>query len=84
VRDYFDLLGLSITARATEIRRRTALHPRRWHPDFAVGSADKPVERVEAFRTDAAVDFVSMSAFVDRMQRAFFGDEPRRPSALPR
>jgi hypothetical protein len=75
VRDYFDLLGLSTTARATEIRRRTALHPRRWHPDFGIASVDPPVA-VEGLRADAAVDFVSMLSFVDRMQRAFFVDVP--------
>ena len=79
MRDYFDLLGLSTTARATEIRRRTALHPRRWHPDFGMASADHRVA-VDGLRADAAVDFVSMLTFVDRMQQAFFEDVPRAVS----
>ncbi len=78
MRDYFDLLGLPTTARASEIRRRTAERPRRWHPDFTGGpAADRPLADVVTLRLDAAVEFVSMTAVVDRMQRAFFDDQPR-------
>jgi len=77
VRDYFDLLGLSTTARASEIRRRLAGWPRRWHPDFGGGAPLEPSTAVEPFRTDAAVDFVSMTAFLEPMQQAFFGEGAR-------
>jgi len=77
VRDYFDLLGLSTNARASEIRRRLAGWPRRWHPDFASGAPLEPLPAAEPFRTDAAVDFVSMTAFIEPMQQAFFGEDVR-------
>jgi hypothetical protein len=73
VHDYFDLLGLSDGARASEIRRRSASRPRRWHPDFGGGGASMKRPRLESLpRSDAAVDFVSMAGLVDRIQQAFF------------
>jgi len=74
VHDYFDLLGLSDGARASEIRRRSASRPRRWHPDFGGGSSLKRPQAIQPLRSDAAVDFVNMAGVVERMQQAFFGD----------
>jgi hypothetical protein len=74
VHDYFDLLGLSDGARASEIRRLSASRPRRWHPDFGGGSAARRPQAVEPLRADAAVDFVDMNGVIDRMQQAFFGE----------
>jgi hypothetical protein len=79
VRDYFDLLGLSTSARASEIRQQSARWPRRWHPDFSVAPPGHPT-RLEPLRGDVAVDFVSMVAFIERMQRAFFGEGSRTPN----
>jgi curved DNA-binding protein CbpA len=76
VRDYFDLLGLSTTARASEIRRQSARWPRRWHPDFGAASPG-PSTCIEPLRNDAAVDFVSMAELIERMQQAFFGATSR-------
>jgi hypothetical protein len=74
VHDYFDLLGLSDGARASEIRRLSASRPRRWHPDFGGGSATRRSQVVEPLRSDAAVDFVDMTGLIDRIQQAFFGE----------
>jgi hypothetical protein len=73
VHDYFDLLGLTDGARASEIRRLSASRPRRWHPDFGGAPASRRRQDVEPMRSDAAVDFVDMAGLVDRMQQAFFG-----------
>jgi hypothetical protein len=43
---------------------------RRWHPDFDGGIA--PDTALSPANTDAAVDFVDMSAVVDRIHAAFF------------
>ena len=77
MRDYLDLLGLSTSARASEIRRRSARWPRRWHPDFGAVAPPGPPDGLVPFRTDVAVDFVSMVAFIERMQQGFFGEAPR-------
>jgi hypothetical protein len=76
VHDYFDLLGLSTRARASEIRRRSASRPRRWHPDFGGGSLASRLDPVAPPRSDAAVDFVNITHVIDRMQHAFFREAP--------
>jgi hypothetical protein len=76
VHDYFDLLGLSTRARASEIRRRSSSRPRRWHPDFGGGSLVARPDPVDPPRSDAAVDFVTMTWVIDRMQHAFFREAP--------
>jgi hypothetical protein len=43
---------------------------RRWHPDFDGGIA--PDRALSPVNADAAVDFVDMSAVVDRIHAAFF------------
>ena len=73
VHDYFDVLGLSSAAPASEIRRLWARHPRRWHPDFVGCGSSAPRTDLVPPPADAAVDFVNMTAFTDRMQAAFFG-----------
>ncbi len=78
--DYFDLLGLSNRARASEVRRRSASRPRRWHPDFVGGSLVNRLPLVRPPRADAAVDFVSLTHVVDRMQHAFFADPTPNPA----
>lgn len=72
--DYFDLLGLSDDARASEIRRRSASRPRRWHPDFGPGASGRAPQALAPPRSDAAVNFVNMAGVIERMQQAFFGD----------
>ena len=84
MRDYFDLLGLPTNARASEIRQRLAGWPRRWHPDFGGGVPLQPTSAIEPFRTDAAVDFVSMAVFIEPMQQAFFGEDTRAPRSRHR
>ena len=78
--DYFEILGVSPDARATDIRRACRRHAPATHPDFrqedesAPGSAPRVDgnARTEEF-ADVAVDFVEMGAVVGRMQQAFFG-----------
>ena len=77
--DYFDLLGLSNRARASEVRRRWASRPRRWHPDFGGGCLVNRPRPIIPPRADAAVDFVSITHVVDRMQHAFFSDPAANP-----
>jgi hypothetical protein len=74
VHDYFDLLGLSSSAPASEIRRRSASRPRRWHPDFGGcgSSLIPPPPSPNPPRRDAALDFVNMTVVIGRMQQAFF------------
>lgn len=74
--DYFQILGVSDAAPADEIRRASRRLLGRGHPDFrdrsvAVSgdSAELPAARAV---TEVAIDFVDMSAIVDRMQTAFF------------
>ncbi|MFI5177631.1 MAG: DnaJ domain-containing protein [Vicinamibacterales bacterium] len=79
--DYFEILGVSPDARAREIQRACRRHSPTAHPDFrddaddtaraardaALSRARGPVELA-----DVAIDFVDMTAVVDRMQSAFF------------
>jgi hypothetical protein len=76
VHDLFDILGVSPDARASDIRRACQRHTPVLHPDFDAGAERASLEARPAPRLadgDVAVDFVDMSAFVDRMQAAFFG-----------
>ena len=73
--DFFDIVGLSRSAPPIEVRRVCARVVRRAHPDFrhergAVGSDVQPP--TVAVRRDVAVDFVDMSAVIDRIQASFF------------
>ena len=81
--DYFDILGVSRDARASDIRRACGRHSRPAHPDIRDG--DHPnhtlVSRTmygadpsQAAPPDAAIDFVDAAALVDRMREAFFTD----------
>jgi hypothetical protein len=75
VHDLFDILGVSPDARASDIRRACQRHASVLHPDFNAGDEHASFETRPAPRLedgDVAVDFVDMSAFVDRMQAAFF------------
>jgi hypothetical protein len=76
VHDLFDILGVPSTAPPSEVRRVCARRVRRLHPDFH-GSRATTAPAVDADADlpapDAAVDFVDMGAFVDRIQSAFFG-----------
>jgi hypothetical protein len=79
VHDYFDILGIPPGACAQEIRRA---HHRRAgvsHPDVHDGETRPSPAQPSAStggtptsRGDVAIDFVEMSAVVDRMQAAFF------------
>lgn len=72
VHDFFEILGVSDDAPASEIRRACARRERRTHPDFRHGEPGaRPAP--PAPRSDAAIDFVDMAAIVERMQGAFFG-----------
>jgi len=78
VHDRFEILGLPSNARAHDVRRAWARRPRRTHPDF-FDPAQTPLASpltVYAAGTadDAAVDFIHMSALLDRVQAAFFVD----------
>lgn len=75
--DYFAILGIDPGApaaviRSAHLRRRAAVHP-----DFRA-SVDRPVRvragfgRAARGPADAAVNFIEMSALVDRMEAAFF------------
>ena len=80
--DYFDILGVSPDARASDIRRACCRHSRPAHPDIWDGEShnraaapggetrDALPERTELF--DAAIDFVDAATLVDRMRAAFF------------
>jgi hypothetical protein len=77
VHDYFDLLGLPNNAPASEVRRAHARRRHRTHPDFATGQAAAPdpagpAGAPLASAADASIDFADMTAFLDRMQAAFF------------
>lgn len=73
--DYFDILGVPASAQAVEVRRRCALHVQRSHPDFRQAAAANAPSIV---RRDAAVDFIPMTAFAERIQQRFFGSAPQR------
>jgi hypothetical protein len=79
VHDYFDILGIPPGACAQEIRRARHRRTGVSHPDIhdgetRAGSAPAPTSTAIApgDRGDVAIDFVEMSAIVDRMQAAFF------------
>lgn len=80
--DYFDILGVSRDARASDIRRVCCRHSRPAHPDIWDGENHRSVAAsrgamrdcgpaLTEFR-DAAVDFVDAATLVDRMREAFF------------
>jgi hypothetical protein len=76
--DRFEILGLPSNARAHDVRRAWATRTRRAHPDF-FDPAPPPAAAALAVRAsgaagDAATDFVHMSAWLDRVQAAFFAD----------
>jgi len=85
VHDLFDIVGLSRSAPPVEVRRVCARLVRRAHPDFvypigsgsAAAAAQPPSFDVPAVvRRDVAVDFLEMSAVLDRVQSAFFRHPP--------
>ena len=71
--DYFQILGVPAGAPADEIRRASRRYLDRSHPDFRHRrGADAVTPRTPG---DAAIDFVDMSAIVDRMLSTFFGPD---------
>jgi curved DNA-binding protein CbpA len=77
VHDYFDILGVPPDAGAQQIRRARHRRLRVGHPDVHDGDPQPldpaPAMAVDAADlTDAAIDFVEMTAIVDRMRAAFF------------
>jgi hypothetical protein len=78
VHDLFDIVGLSRSAPPVEVRRVLARAVRRAHPDFQRSQMPAPAVTTPALpaavsaRRDVAVDFVDMSAVLDRMQASFF------------
>ena len=86
--DYFEILGVSPDARAAEIQRACRRHAGTAHPDFrddaeattrAAVEAALVRDRAPVELADVAIDFVDMTAVVDRMQAAFFGTARSRP-----
>lgn len=81
MRDLFDLLGLPLNAAASEVRRVCARRVQPVHPDFRrpvnddwsapSGGADARPSHDDP-PGDVAVDFMTMSSFVDRMESGFF------------
>ena len=77
--DYFDVLGVASDAPPSEIRRACARRVRKFHPDFhgagsgACVTLDPPSRSIPPATSDAAIDFLDVSEFVDRMQASFFG-----------
>lgn len=83
--DFFDIVGLSHSAPPVEVRRACARLIRRAHPDFQ-HSASGSDQTGASFSTtmpsltrDVAVDFLEMSTVIDRIQSAFFLDDPVVP-----
>jgi hypothetical protein len=79
VHDYLHILGVAHDAPAVVIRRANARHGARMHPDFRTGTAaaadERFVRRAGVRRPallDIAIDFLDMTAIVDRMQASFF------------
>lgn len=78
--DYFDILGVSRDARASDIRRACCRHSRPAHPDIWDGESRNHVISPGAMREadpalfDAAIDFVDAATLVDTMREAFFND----------
>ena len=91
--DYFDILGVSRNAGASEIRR-ACRHARPTHPDVrdsdarghgrgdraagSGGTAGPSRGLADGDGSDAAIDFVDVSCLVDGMRDAFFRDTTRR------
>ena len=76
--DYFEIVGVSPDARPPDIRRACRRRAPASHPDFrhdevAAGPADAERDADAADLVDVAIDFVDMTAVVERMQAAFFG-----------
>lgn len=77
--DYFEIVGVSPDARPPDIRRACRRRAPASHPDFRYdeaathGPVDAARDADAADLADVAIDFVDMSAVVDRMQLAFFG-----------
>lgn len=80
--DYFDILGVSRDARASDIRRACCRHSRPAHPDIWDGDTHRSTAvsrftirdrgpELSEFK-DAAIDFVDASMLVDRIREAFF------------
>ena len=73
--DYFHVLGVPEYAPADEIRRALRRRHGRSHPDFCQQSdaipALAPLASVHGL-DDVAIDFIEMSAVIDRMRDAFF------------
>jgi hypothetical protein len=77
VHDLFDILGLPTDARPSDIRRAYARRPRRPHPDFCDAGAAGPSPALDPSAlppADVAVDFLNVSALLERLQSAFFAD----------
>ena len=64
------LYGGAPAGGGASLKRSASRRVRRWHPDFDGGSA--PDQALSPVNGDAAVDFVDMSAVVDRIHAAFF------------
>ena len=85
--DYFDILGVSRDARASEIRRACCRHSRPAHPDIWDGERPNRTGASHATTaepgaslsglSDAAIDFVDIATLVVRMREAFFIDSAR-------
>jgi hypothetical protein len=86
VHDYFEILGVSRDACASDIRR-ACRHSRPSHPDFRDSEFARPTAVAAprftagdagAFRSpaaaDAAIDFIDVTCLIDRMRDAFFRD----------
>jgi hypothetical protein len=78
VHDYFDILGVSPDARASEIRQACARHAPRPHPDFAgADRADSAAPRQADADprpevVDVAIDVPDVASILDRARAAFF------------
>jgi hypothetical protein len=81
VHDYFDILGVSPDAQASEIRQACARYAPRPHPDFldAARRGQPPGHDTLAGHhaswralADVAVDFPDVASLLDRARAAFF------------
>ena len=80
--DLFDVLGLPRNAPLGEIRRVCARRSRRSHPDFrpphpegGLLTASRPAGD-STMPHDIAVDFVDVTSLLDRIELAFFSQNP--------